>query len=253
MAQSSNAQAGATTRVVEFVLAATRLPLTVTEAVAARSGFSIEDKPLVVAYDSAQAQVKKLIGGLIHDHALVEHGVMQEQALRRRLTGDWPAGGVLQDEPDEAQPGRPSPASSPPPGSGPAAPGSHPQMENSNPAESMDAEGLPELDDHPPGIDADLDEESVMVPRDHPVAAGADPAYAVTAAEESTPESVSDRARRESRDVGAEELGVGGSVQGQRGQDANRPDEGTGIPPDPGVAESAEEAAVHIRSDDDEL
>lgn len=57
-------------------------------------------------------------------------------------------------------------------------------MKNTNPRESMDAEGLPELEDRPPGIDVELDQDSVMVPRDHPVAVGDDPAYPTTPAEQ---------------------------------------------------------------------
>lgn len=121
-----------------------------------------------------------------------------------------------------------------------------------NPRESMDAEGLPELESRPPGIDAELDQDSLMAPRDHPVAAGADPAYAVTQAEESTPESVTERAKRETPDAGADELGVGGGVQGSRSRSDRPLDEGTKLPPDPGSAPGPEETAVHVRSDADE-
>lgn len=38
-------------------------------------------------------------------------------------------------------------------------------MRNTNPSESMEVEGLPDLEDHPPGIDVELDEDSLMVPR----------------------------------------------------------------------------------------
>lgn len=113
-------------------------------------------------------------------------------------------------------------------------------MSNTNPAESMEAEGLPELEDHPPGMDVELDQETMMAPRDHPVAAGDDPAYPTTAAEDRIPEGVAERAERENPDVGAEDLGVGGSVQGSRAKG-----------PRPGGA--AEEDAVHVRSEDDDL
>lgn len=81
-------------------------------------------------------------------------------------------------------------------------------MSDSNPREDLDAEGIPDLEDHPPGIDVETDEESPMAPRDHPVAAGADPAYAVTDAEQSRPESVASRSSRELPDVDGTRSGL---------------------------------------------
>jgi hypothetical protein len=138
-------------------------------------------------------------------------------------------------------------------------------MRNTNPAESMEAEGLPELEDHPPGMDIELDQESMTVPRDHPIAAGDDPAYATTAAEERAPAGVAARAARENPDVGASELGVGGGVQGSHAVAADDAGQivrlGDGISGDDGLAEppedaadlAAEEAAVHVRPDVDDL
>lgn len=126
-------------------------------------------------------------------------------------------------------------------------------MKNTNPGESMDAEGLPTLEDRPPGIDVELDQDAIMVPRDHPVAAGDDPAYPVTPAEDRSVEGVAERAERENPDIGAEELDVGGGVQGAHavGVDDTRGE--TPVPPDPDAARSAEEAAVHRRGDVDGL
>jgi hypothetical protein len=87
-------------------------------------------------------------------------------------------------------------------------------MAETNPQESMDAEGMPDVEDHPPGIDIELDEETMMAPREYPVASGLDPAYPVTGAEERLPESLSERAAREIPDFGAEDLDVGGGVAG---------------------------------------
>lgn len=87
-------------------------------------------------------------------------------------------------------------------------------MRDTNPDESLDAEGLPDIEDRPPGITVETDQEGMVAPRDYPIAAGGDPAYPTTAAEQRTPESVADRARREIPDVGADELGVGGGVAG---------------------------------------
>lgn len=125
-------------------------------------------------------------------------------------------------------------------------------MKNTDPAESMDAEGMPELEERPPGIDVELDQDSTMVPKDHPIAVGDDPAYPNTLAEERSPEGVGERAERENPDVGAE-MGVGGGVQGRHAVTTDDRRDETAIPPDPGMAHSAEEAAVHTRGDDDEL
>lgn len=126
-------------------------------------------------------------------------------------------------------------------------------MKNTNPGESMEAEGLPELEDRPPGIDVETDQDSMMVPRDHPIAVGDDPAYPVTPAEERAVEGVAERAMRENPDVGAEEMGVGGGVQGAHAVSVEDPAGVTGIPEDPGAAMEPEETAVHVRSDEDEL
>ncbi len=75
-------------------------------------------------------------------------------------------------------------------------------MEDTNPAENPDLEGVPDIEERAPGMDVELDQESTMAPRDHPVAAGDDPAYPVTAAEERVGESVAARAARETPDVG---------------------------------------------------
>lgn len=83
-------------------------------------------------------------------------------------------------------------------------------MNDANPAESLDAEGIPDIENDPPaGRDVETDEEWTMAPRDHAVAAGDDPAYAVTQAEDRNRESVADRAARELPDFG-EPGGPGG-------------------------------------------
>ena len=117
----------------------------------------------------------------------------------------------------------------------------------------MEAEGLPELEDRPPGIDVETDQDSMMVPRDHPIAVGDDPAYPVTPAEERSVEGVAERAERENPDFGAAELGVGGGVQGAHAVAVDDPAGATGVPDDPGAALEPEEMAVHVRSDEDEF
>lgn len=96
-------------------------------------------------------------------------------------------------------------------------------MTDTNPDENLDAEGIPDLEEFPPGRGIELNEEALMAPRDYPVASGMDPAYPTTAAEQRQLETVADRAAREVPDVGAEELGVGGGVVGvdaEKGVDA---------------------------------
>lgn len=75
-------------------------------------------------------------------------------------------------------------------------------MRDRNPDESLDAEGIPDLDEQPPGVDVETEVEGLMAPRDHSIAAGSDPAYPTTAAEQARPESVADRAAREEPEVG---------------------------------------------------
>lgn len=87
-------------------------------------------------------------------------------------------------------------------------------MTDTNPAESMDAEGLPVVEEQPPGIDVELEQEGMMVPRDHPVAVGTDPAYPVTEAEQRLPEGVAERADREEPDFGEAPTGVPAQVLG---------------------------------------
>ena len=72
-----------------------------------------------------------------------------------------------------------------------------------NPEESAPGEGLPDhTQDLPPGKDIETAEEARMMPRDHSVAAGSDPAYPVTAEEQRRPESPADRQAREEPDFG---------------------------------------------------
>ena len=131
-------------------------------------------------------------------------------------------------------------------------------MPDSNPSENLDAEGIPDLEEAPPGYDIELNEEGVMAPRDHSVAAGSDPAYPVTAAEERMPESVAARARRENPEFGRGDLGRDEeeSVAGrlfEPDSDVDELDETAeevGELGERGGALSAEEAAVHVTSED---
>jgi hypothetical protein len=132
-------------------------------------------------------------------------------------------------------------------------------MVESNRDENLDAEGIPEVDEMPPGRNIDTNEEALMAPRDHSIAAGSDPAYAVTAREGRLPESVADRAARENPEFGERDL-----YQADQKAEAGRlldPDsdideidvtaEEIGLSAeDDSAGMSAEESAVHLVSED---
>jgi hypothetical protein len=67
-----------------------------------------------------------------------------------------------------------------------------------------------------------------MAPRDYPIAAGDDPAYPVTAAEERTGESLGDRAARESPDGGADPPGEAVDEWGEPLDEVGEPVEDAG-------------------------
>jgi hypothetical protein len=132
-------------------------------------------------------------------------------------------------------------------------------MADSNPDEDLDAEGMPEVDEMPPGRDIDTNEEAIMAPRDHSVAAGSDPAYAVTAREERQPESVAARAARENPEVGQGDLGRADedAAAGRLMDPDSDIDELDVTSEEVGLAAeddsdglSAEESAVHVVSED---
>ncbi|MDQ3639941.1 MAG: hypothetical protein M3450_00375 [Actinomycetota bacterium] len=130
-------------------------------------------------------------------------------------------------------------------------------MSDYDPDQSPEAEGIPETYDAPPGRDIETNEEAFMVPRDYPVAASEDSAYALTAAEERAPETVAERAGREEPDFG------GASIEDEPPVAAQlmTPDSGIDsagataeevslLAEDDAVAVSAEEAAMHVTSED---
>jgi len=125
------------------------------------------------------------------------------------------------------------------------------------PDQSLDAEGIPDMYDAPPGRDVETNEESFMAPRDYPIAAGEDPAYAVTASEERQQETVAERASRELPDVAAagldEEASLGGSLMAPD-SDVESPDltseEVALVSEDDTGGLTAEEAAVRVAPED---
>ena len=106
----------------------------------------------------------------------------------------------------------------------------------------LEAEGLPAVEDQPPGVDDLLD--GIVPPRDQPLAAGGD---GVTAAEQRRGETVSQRATREVPEGGGEHDDAVGRLvqpdQGVAGLDAEPDELATEVPDLDGL--SAEEQAVH--------
>lgn len=130
-------------------------------------------------------------------------------------------------------------------------------MPDHEPDQNLDAEGIPEMYDAPPGRDIETNEEAFMAPRDYPIAAGDDPAYAVTAAEERQQETLGERAAREQPDVGVgaldDEAPLGGHLMAPDSE-VDSPDltsEEVAVLSDDGAGGlTAEEAAVHVASED---
>jgi len=109
-----------------------------------------------------------------------------------------------------------------------------------------EAEGIPAIDDNPPGIDGDNDVEGMIVPGDTPM--GADE-WGTTSREEQYDEPLAQRVLREQPDVepGARDDGLGRIVEPDQGMvdfDKERDPIGTMTGDDAGL--SAEEAAMHI-------
>src|SRR5438105_13790090 len=115
-------------------------------------------------------------------------------------------------------------------------------MPDTNPEEDLDAEGIPELEEPPPGRDVETEEEGMMAPRDYSIAAGSDPAYPVTEAEERAPDPIAYRASREHPDFGVGDLDAAEEA----------PDAGRLMEPDSDVDEVDEEAAAVALSGEDD-
>ncbi len=126
--------------------------------------------------------------------------------------------------------------------------------------ESLEGEGIPEMYDAPPGRDIETNEEAFMVPRDYPIAVGDDPTYAVTAAEDRAQETVGERAAREEPDFDEAEIDEV-EEEAPRGGHLFAPDSAVDsgdvtaeevgqLSEDAGAGMTAEEAAVHVASED---
>lgn len=109
-----------------------------------------------------------------------------------------------------------------------------------------EAEGIPAIEDNPPGIDGDNDFEGMIPPGDTPV--GVDE-WGTTAREEQYDEPLAQRVQRELPDIepGADDAGLGRLVEPDQGMvdfDKERDPIATMTGDDAGL--SAEEAAMHI-------
>ncbi|MBW3669224.1 MAG: hypothetical protein KY443_08430 [Actinobacteria bacterium] len=110
----------------------------------------------------------------------------------------------------------------------------------------LEAEGIPAIEDAPPGLDDAYNQvEGMMPPRDHPVGAEE---FGITPEEERMDEPLADRVRREEPEtMPGDDTGVGRLVEPDQGV-AGLDDEPTNIAGDSADNDgmSAEESAVHI-------
>jgi hypothetical protein len=119
----------------------------------------------------------------------------------------------------------------------------------------LEADGIPDLFEAPPGQDVETDSEGMMAPGDEP---NASVDYGTTSREERTDEPLAQRVRREEPEVGLGDLGAGDEAPEAprlvaEDIDVNMPDledDAVAAETDDGGALSAEEAAMHITSGD---
>lgn len=110
----------------------------------------------------------------------------------------------------------------------------------------IEAEGIPPLDDAPPGLDDEYNQiEGMMPPREEPV--GADE-FGITPEEERQQEPLAERALREEPDVAAGDRDtVGRLIEADRGVvDVDEEETAVARETEDDDALSAEEAAMHI-------
>lgn len=108
----------------------------------------------------------------------------------------------------------------------------------------LEAEGLPDIEDQPPGITADTMQQGLVPPRDHPQGAE----EPVTPGEQRTPEAVGDRdARLQPEDRRGDPAAPGRLVQPDQGMAgaAHEESEVAELADDTGGL-AAEERAVHV-------
>lgn len=110
----------------------------------------------------------------------------------------------------------------------------------------LEAEGLPAIEDQPPGLEDDYNQvEGMMPPRDHPVGAEE---FGITPEEERMQEPLAERVLREEPEfVPGDDGAVGRLVEPDQGV-AGLDDEATSIAFDSADTDglSAEEAAMHV-------
>lgn len=76
-------------QVVRLGLLSARLPIAVAEHLTERAGFDISGFGPIAAYDSVEAQAKKVIGRVLGDDELVREGERQEKAARHRQGAEF--------------------------------------------------------------------------------------------------------------------------------------------------------------------
>lgn len=83
---------------VRLGLLSARWPIALAEHLTERAGFDISGLGPIVAYDSIEAQAKKVIGRVLRDEQLVTEGELQEKAIRHRLGAE-----VLSDQAEKVR------------------------------------------------------------------------------------------------------------------------------------------------------
>ncbi|MDA8393489.1 MAG: hypothetical protein M0Z87_11995 [Actinomycetota bacterium] len=113
------------------------------------------------------------------------------------------------------------------------------------PSDAFDAEaeGVPDIEGLPPGIDADLAQEGMIPPSDVPLGSAS---WGTTEGEERQGESLEQRVAQElPEDTGYHETGLEGRLEDNGTGDTQE----VGVMSDDTAGMSAEEAAVHVRDE----
>jgi hypothetical protein len=108
-----------------------------------------------------------------------------------------------------------------------------------------EAEGIPVVDEQPPGVDADTALEGELPPRDHPLGVEE---RGVTAAEQAVPETLEERVARERPDA-AQRLPADPGGRIAEADDASSAEDVYGEWDDDAGGLSPEEAAVHLEEE----
>lgn len=119
----------------------------------------------------------------------------------------------------------------------------------------LEADGVPDLFEAPPGQDVELEQEGMIAPGDQ---AGASVDYGTTAREERIDEPIAERVRREQRDFGSGDLGHADEeplaprmvAEDTDVDSVDTEDDAIALGSDDVAGLSAEESAMHVTTSD---